>query len=525
MGQIYIAYRPDDSAAISGRIADRLRALFGERAIMKDVAAAQAGDNAAQGIANAVRQCSALLAVIGPNWLSGVLAAPMDQTYVEIVTALSQGIPVVPILVHGATPPDWRLLPQALWPAFARGSITLGPEETFDRDSAILGETLRRMTPPGGYQPPAHAPGGRAPALPGEAGVQARRASAGRRALLAALVVAVLVVSCGGGGVLLARRISTASAFSFADGAQLSDIASPPGTNDIWAVGGTFHTCILLHYTGGVWSRESCPFAGALNSLSFANSGEGWAVGGDYESCYLLHFHAGSWSPVTCPVAALGAVGKPMVRMDARGGGWIASDKVVLRYDNNTWTVYKGTLGIDGLRTLAVSGQGDAWAISDEGFYEAKNGIWANTKTPLLDEFAYDESMDFSHSDDSGWAVGYIGPLQRAYIAQYQHGQWQPVTPLPSVGALSLVRIGLFGDVWAAGGDNKGQSALPSGLIVRYDGRAWVTMGNPINGPIYGITDVANGDAWAVGDLYTGKYTTRPALLWYHNGYWRIFNR
>lgn len=522
MGQIYIAYRHDDSAAISGRLADRLRMLFGAGAIMKDVASAQAGDNAAQGIANAVRQCSVTLAVIGPNWLSGVLAAPMDQTVVEIATALSQGMPVIPVLAHGATPPDWRLLPQALMPLGARGYVTLGSEATFDHDCAVLAGTLRQMAPPGGFQPVAQARNRRAPALPGEAGVQARRASVGRRVLLVALVVAVLIVSCGGGSVLLARRFAVTSAFSFSSDAQFHDIASPPGTSDAWVVGGTFHSCILLHYTGGVWSRVSCPLPGELDSVSFVNSGEGWAVGGDYETCHLLHYHSGSWSSVTCPVTKFD--GTPAVRMDARGGGWITSGKVVLRYDNGAWSVYKGTLGLDGLRTLAVSGQGDAWATGDAIFHEATSGIWANVQPPLLNFSAFFESMDFSRTDDTGWAVGYTGLLQRAYIAQYQHGQWQQFSPLPSVSALSLVRIGLFGDVWAAGGDEKGQSSLASGLILRYDGRQWVTQGDPINGPIYGITDVANGDAWAVGDYYTDKYTYQPALLWYHNGYWRIYN-
>ncbi|MFI5271992.1 MAG: TIR domain-containing protein [Ktedonobacterales bacterium] len=521
MGQIYVAYRRDDAAAISGRVADRLRALFGARAVMKDVEAERAGDSLERGIAGAVRQCSAALVLIGPRWLSGILASPQDQTYVEIEVALRQGIPLIPVLVHGATLPDPRLLPQALWPLVTRGALALGPEATFDRDLAALGETLRRFMPLGGYQPSARASStGRAPALPGEVGAQARRASLGRRVLLTALVISVLIAACGGGGVLLSHRLAAATAFAFPSGARLLDIANPPGTDDAWVVGGNYGSCVLLHYTGGIWSRASCPFSAELDSVSFANSGEGWAVGGDSEGCRLLHFHGGSWSAVPCPVAAFDAT-SPTVRMDAQGGGWIVSDNVVLRYSGGAWAAYRGAISLGGLGTLAVSGQGDAWATGDASFHEAVNGVWTNVQTAQLNESAYYESMDFSRTGDQGWAVGYTGLLQRAYIAEYQHGEWQPYAPLPSVSTLALVRIGLFGDVWAAGGAEPSSSFGPSGLIMRYDGQQWKTLGDPLNGTINGITDVADGDAWAVGD----NADFQPVLLWYHNGFWRIYHQ
>jgi hypothetical protein len=524
VGQIYIAYRRDDSAAISGRVADRLRMLFGERSVMKDVTFEGTGNDMARRVADSMRQCSAMLVVIGPSWLSGELADQFNQTYDEVVTALGYGMPVIPALVHGAALPDWRLLPQPLQSLVAQGAVVLGSEATFDRDMEILGETLRRFGPPVGYQPIAPAASKRAPALPGEAGAQARRASLGRRVLLTALVFAVLIASCGGGSLLLARHFAVANALSFARGTQLRDIASPPGTDDAWAVGGDDRSCILLHYTGRVWSRAACPFGAELDSISFVNSGEGWAVGGDYETCRLLHYHDGSWSPITCPVSG---IDMPVVRMDTRGGGWIVGDndgKSVLRYAQGAWSVYSGVIGLGGLRTLAVSGQGDAWATGYDGFHEASGGAWVSVQTPLLDRGAFIEDMDFSRADGAGWAVGYTGLLQRAYIAHYQQGQWQPFTPLPSVGNLTLVRSGLFGDVWAAGGAQSHNALRDGGLILRYDGRTWVTLGDPIQGAIHGITDMADGDAWAVGDNYTSDDDFQPALLWYHSGYWRIYH-
>src|SRR5215472_14043962 len=134
MGQIYLAYRRDDAAAISGRIADRLRARFGAEAVLKDVNEAQT----AGGAVAALRQCSALVVIIGPRWLSGTLTEPNSLSYAEIVTALNRGIPIIPALVHGATLPDFRLLPVALGPLVTRGYTTIGPPATFDRDMQAL---------------------------------------------------------------------------------------------------------------------------------------------------------------------------------------------------------------------------------------------------------------------------------------------------------------------------------------------------------------------------------------------------
>src|SRR5262249_27654942 len=158
------------------------------------------------------------------------------------------------------------LLPQVIWPLVMHGAVTFGSEEMFDRDLATLGETLQRFAPQGGYRPLAVPRWGRAPALPGEVGAGARRASLARRALVVALVASVILLSCGGGGVLLARRLAVTSAFLFPNGSRLFDIGNPPGTGDAWAVGGDPGSCLLLHYSGGVWSRASCPVSGELDS-------------------------------------------------------------------------------------------------------------------------------------------------------------------------------------------------------------------------------------------------------------------
>jgi hypothetical protein len=515
VGQIYIAYRRDDTGALAGRVADRLRARFGAEAVLKDADATHTPGGAPA----AVRLCAVELVMIGPRWLSSALADPNGQTYAEIVIGLSKGITVIPVLVHGATLPDPRLLPPALAPFVTHGFAVIGPEATFDRDTAALGDGLQRFMPRGGYRTPKQVAPRRAPALPGEVAAQARRGELGRRALLLALVIAIVIAAGGGGGLLLARRIGAITTFNFPRDAQLKDIASPPGTDDVWAVGGNTDFCILLHETAGAWSRVNCPLSAELDSLSFVSNGDGWAVGGEFDHCGLLHYYHGSWSPVACPTGT-SFDEQPIVRMDSHGDGWIAGGKSILRYQNGAWTQYTGGLpdAISGLDELAIGGQGVFWGRSGINFVQAVGGTWTAIQTPGLSFDFYCSSMDFSRTGDTGWAVGESGNERRAYIAQYLNGGWQPYPEQPSVSELTLVRVGLFGDVWAAGGAENKTNFMQSGLILRYDGRSWQALGDPVDGEIWGITDVANGDAWAVG---SDGYGT--ALLWYHAGYWRTY--
>jgi hypothetical protein len=536
MGQIYLAYRRDDAAAISGRIADRLRARFGAEAVLKDVNEAQT----AGGVAAALRQCSALVVVIGPRWLSGALAQPNSQNYAEIVTALNRGIPIIPTLVHGATLPDFRLLPVALAPFVTRGSTTLGPEATFDRDMQALFEVLRRAAPGQGYRAPERRGSARQPALPGALGAQVHLARLAGRALLVALVLATVIGAVGGGSLLLARRLPSSTLYSFTipSGVQLLDIANPPGSGDLWAVGGARETgdsCVLLHEAGGVWSTVHCPLHVELDSVSFVNDGDGWAVGTGAQGhgCGLLHFHDGSWTTVACPKGINFGYNPPAVRMNSHDDGWIVGGSskfegsTVLHYLNGTWKIYPTdtTDQLSLFTNLAVSKQSGFWGWSSSDFFNAVSGSWVDVLSDLglaLDATFTCNSLDFT-PDGVGWAVGSvqltIGATPRAHILEYQHGVWSAYPEQPSVGPLTLVRAGLFGEVWVAGGASQSDNvSTGGGLIMRYDGRKWKSVGDPIDGQIHGIADVPNGDAWAVGDDGRGA-----ALLWYHGGYWRIF--
>lgn len=155
-GQIFISYRRDDAAYVTGHINDRLRKEFGEEAVFTDV------DNIALGVDfravldQTVSKCQVFLAVIGSEWLSTTdqdgrrrLDDPADFVRIEIESALNRDIPVIPLLVAGATMPAAEDLPESLRGLAFRNGTQIRPAPDFSIDMARLIKNLRRNFDPG----------------------------------------------------------------------------------------------------------------------------------------------------------------------------------------------------------------------------------------------------------------------------------------------------------------------------------------------------------------------------------------
>jgi len=120
MSKIIISYRRADSAAISGRIFDRLASHYGDEAVFMDVDKIPFGTDFREHIRKVLLEGDILLAVIGPNWLGkgadGTIRIKdeADPVRVEVETALRQKTRVIPVLVDGAAMPATGDLPDAL---------------------------------------------------------------------------------------------------------------------------------------------------------------------------------------------------------------------------------------------------------------------------------------------------------------------------------------------------------------------------------------------------------------------------
>src|SRR5262245_37712103 len=110
--KIFISYRRTDSISASGRLFERLAARYGRSNVFKDIDSIPGAADFPVAVIEAVLQCALLLVVIGQHWLDARdddgrprLDDPDDLVRTEIELALDEAVPVMPVLVEGASMP------------------------------------------------------------------------------------------------------------------------------------------------------------------------------------------------------------------------------------------------------------------------------------------------------------------------------------------------------------------------------------------------------------------------------------
>ena len=146
---IILSYRRDDSAGVTGRIFDRLVQEFGSDRVFMDIDSMPAGVDFHEHLQAILADCGALLVVIGKSWRSqrkgqpARIMDPDDWVRIEVETALERGIPVVPLLIDGATLPSRDQLPEALWPLLRRNALPVDSGRDFHAQLTRLVRDLR----------------------------------------------------------------------------------------------------------------------------------------------------------------------------------------------------------------------------------------------------------------------------------------------------------------------------------------------------------------------------------------------
>lgn len=147
---IFISYRREDSEGEAGRLFDDLVRTFGDKSVFLDVAGIPYGRDFRKEIEKKLSGCGVLLAMIGPTWASSLdsdglkrLDNPNDFVRLEIATALSRDIPVIPVLVRGAKMPRQDNLPADLCDLPYRNSVELS-HTRWNSDVALLNTALRQ---------------------------------------------------------------------------------------------------------------------------------------------------------------------------------------------------------------------------------------------------------------------------------------------------------------------------------------------------------------------------------------------
>jgi len=150
MRAIFISYRREDTEGQAGRLFDDLVKLFGERSVFMDVVGIEPGRDFRKAIDEHVGSCGVLLALIGTNWVDARdeagrrrLDDPLDFVRLETAAALKRDIPVVPVLVRGASMPRADQLPADLADLAFRNAIEL-THARWNSDLTVLGKALSR---------------------------------------------------------------------------------------------------------------------------------------------------------------------------------------------------------------------------------------------------------------------------------------------------------------------------------------------------------------------------------------------
>lgn len=133
--RVFISYRRGDAAGYAGRVSDRLTDELGQDALFMDVDAIPLGSDFVKVLREEVGKCEVLLALIGRNWLDAQdgqgrrrLDDPDDFVRIEIATALTRGVPVIPVLFDGVAMPKGASLPDNLKDLAHRNGLSVRHE-------------------------------------------------------------------------------------------------------------------------------------------------------------------------------------------------------------------------------------------------------------------------------------------------------------------------------------------------------------------------------------------------------------
>jgi ABC-type phosphate transport system substrate-binding protein len=137
MPSIFISYRREDSAYITGRIYESIAARFGKDHVFIDVTSLRGGDDYRAQLEEVVRSSTIVLVVIGAQWLDLTRQRrqdALDFARIEVEVALSRHAVVIPLLVQSATMPSEADLPSGLAQLPYRNAISIRPDPDFSRD-------------------------------------------------------------------------------------------------------------------------------------------------------------------------------------------------------------------------------------------------------------------------------------------------------------------------------------------------------------------------------------------------------
>jgi uncharacterized membrane protein YeaQ/YmgE (transglycosylase-associated protein family) len=148
--KVFISYRREDSKYQARGVYDAFQKVLPRDSIFMDVDSIPPGTDFVAFLEGWVDKCEILLALIGSDWSKSIdpktgrrrLDNPRDFVRIEIREALTRGIPVVPVLLDGASIPDVNELPDDMKNLIRRQAEYI-EYRTFDADVTRLVNRLQ----------------------------------------------------------------------------------------------------------------------------------------------------------------------------------------------------------------------------------------------------------------------------------------------------------------------------------------------------------------------------------------------
>ena len=153
MARIFISYRRQDSPSMTGRIYDKLEAVFGRDKVFRDIDDIGAGQDFRAKIAQEVNKSDILLVIIGPKWENITdnqgnrrLEDPNDFVRLEVEEGLKNSTKIViPVLVENAPMPNPAALPKSMRELCYRNAINVRHDPDFRNDMQKLIGEIRKI--------------------------------------------------------------------------------------------------------------------------------------------------------------------------------------------------------------------------------------------------------------------------------------------------------------------------------------------------------------------------------------------
>ena len=146
-----MSYRRGDTAGHAGRLVDHLRSAFPDARVFMDVDTIPPGVDFVRVIEEHVAGCDAFVALIGDDWITVTdregnrrLDNPEDFIRLELVAALKRNVPLIPVLVEGATMPSAAELPGELSPLARVNALEIS-DNRWDYDVGLLIASLESL--------------------------------------------------------------------------------------------------------------------------------------------------------------------------------------------------------------------------------------------------------------------------------------------------------------------------------------------------------------------------------------------